>query len=228
MASGLAFGPNAAALTERALRCVRESGIVSRARDQIAVSRRRIFRRRAICGAAPLPGDLRERIRAGLAAGTLPRISGRALAVTVQGNHQCACGQRIIGASSPEYEVADLPGIHAHPECFGIWVAESTDATGAGSPGPLAVHGRPARGGGVSSLVRARNQGASSEASRAATTSIDSAKSQPTSRPQRASGRGVPRRRRRRMRTPRWRTDRRCERESMRSGGAAATVRLSR
>lgn len=133
MASGLAFGPSAAARTERARRCIHDSGvIVSLARDQIAASRRRIFGRRAISGAAPLPGDLRERIRAGLASGTLPRISGRALAVTGQGNHECPCCQRIIRASSPEYEVADLPEIYAHPECFGIWVAEST---GAGSPG---------------------------------------------------------------------------------------------
>jgi hypothetical protein len=66
-----------------------------------------------------------DRIRAQLAIGTLPRITGRASVITSEGNHECACCRKIIRASIPEYEVQDAPGVYAHQACFVAWMAES-------------------------------------------------------------------------------------------------------
>jgi hypothetical protein len=73
------------------------------------------------------PSDERpnDRIRAQLATGALPRITGRASVATSEGNHECACCQKTIRASIPEYEVPDTPGVYAHQGCFVAWMTES-------------------------------------------------------------------------------------------------------
>ena len=64
-------------------------------------------------------------IRAQLAAGTLPRITGRASVGTSEGKHECACCRKTIRASILEYEIQDIPGVYAHQGCFVAWMTES-------------------------------------------------------------------------------------------------------
>ena len=73
---------------------------------------------------------LRDGIRARLADGTLPRVTGRAWAGKGDGSHQCACCDGLITRMDSEYKPQADPTLHAHSTCFTVWLAESIALNG--------------------------------------------------------------------------------------------------
>ena len=107
-------------------RCrIAESMLVSQAAwHSIRASRRRLLARLPIAGGAPTDDPeaaLRAHVRAQIASGGLPRISGEAWAGVSHGHRKCACCEQPIADSTPEYEPRDRPGLFAHVLCFMLW-----------------------------------------------------------------------------------------------------------
>ena len=75
---------------------------------------------------------LRDDIRRRLAAGTLPRAGGHAEIGQARGDRRCACCLEAIARPRPEYTVRDRIELHAHADCFALWVEESS---GRATPG---------------------------------------------------------------------------------------------
>jgi hypothetical protein len=90
---------------------------------QVAQSRQRILRRRAIAGGSD--NALRTEIRARLIARTLPAVDGRAWAGIGSAVNRCVCCREVIGRSDRELEPQAHAGLHAHTDCFTVWLAES-------------------------------------------------------------------------------------------------------
>ena len=69
--------------------------------------------------------SLRDNIRARVADGRLPVLSGSAWGGKASGDHRCVCCHRTIRATAIEYEPRDHAAMYAHMECFVLWLSES-------------------------------------------------------------------------------------------------------
>ena len=96
--------------------------------QEVAKSRQRIVRLPAIAGGSD--DGLRADIRARLIARTLPAVDGRAWVGTGDGVNRCVCCREIVRPSDRELEPQAQPGLHAHTDCFTVWLAESVGMRG--------------------------------------------------------------------------------------------------
>ncbi len=69
--------------------------------------------------------SLRDSIRKRVADGSLPVLTGSAWAGQARGDHRCACCHRTIRHLEMEYEAGGQVDVHAHIQCFTLWLAES-------------------------------------------------------------------------------------------------------
>ncbi len=106
--------------------------VIRDARAVIEASRRRVSRSAKERVARE---NVREGIRARLAAGELPLRTGSAWAGTASGDHACACCGHAIEPGRAEYRFAEHPGLRAHRACFAGWAAECAHARAGFPPG---------------------------------------------------------------------------------------------
>jgi hypothetical protein len=85
--------------------------------------------------------SLREKIRAALAVGTLPRINLKLWAGESDGSRACACRGLLIQRDEVGYGPRLALGLYAHFPCFTTWRAESErlEQPGGAAPGAMAA-----------------------------------------------------------------------------------------